>query len=127
MSCIFSTEQARRSKLAKSRVYVKIIFNDKQMFTTDLCQLQSDFTVKWAQIFNIFMITFPDSIVLQIFEFHDSKSHERMIAEVNLPMPEANCSSVNYSLEDNEFASPHAFYMHLEKTNQVEIKYTSGE
>lgn len=49
-----------------------------------------------------------------------------MIAEVNLPMPEVNCSSVNYSLEDYEFASPHAFYMHLEKSNQLEIKYTSG-
>ena len=49
-----------------------------------------------------------------------------MIAEVNLPMPEVNCSSINYSLEDYEFASPHAFYMHLEKSNQLEIKYTSG-
>ena len=106
--------------------FIKIIFNGKQVFTTDVCQLQSDFTVKWGQIFNIFMITFPDSIDLQIFEFYDSRSHERLIAEVNLPMPESNCSSINYSLENYEFASSHAFYMHLEKTNQVEIKYTSG-
>lgn len=119
-------EQARRAKLSHTKVYVKIIFNGKQVFTTDICQLQNDFTVKWAQIFNIFMITFPDSIVLQIFEFTDSKSNERMIAQLNLPMPEEHCSTHNYSLENYDFASPHAFYMHLEKSNQLEVKYTSG-
>jgi hypothetical protein len=64
--------------------------------------------------------------VLQIFEFTDSKSHERMIAQLNLPMPEAHCSTLNYSLEGYDFASPHAFYMHLERSNQLEVKYTSG-
>ena len=52
-------EQTRRNKLSHTKVYVKIVFNGKQVFTTDICQLQNDFTVKWAQIFNIFMITFP--------------------------------------------------------------------
>jgi len=120
------TEQARRNKLAKTRMFVKIVFNGKPVFSTDVCQLQSDFSVKWGQIFNIFMISFPDSILLQLFEIYESKSHERMIAELNLPMPDANCSTANYTLEDYEFASPHAFYMHSEKSNQVEIKYTSG-
>ena len=38
-------------------------------------------------------------------------------------MPDDNC----YSLEDYEFASSYAFYMHSEKSNQVETKYTLGE
>ena len=94
-----------------------MIFNGKQVFITDCCQLQSDFTVKWGQIFNIFMYSFPDSILLQLFECVESKSHDDpLISEINLPMPEINCSSLNYSLESYEFAS----------SNQFKLVYTSG-
>lgn len=127
MNKIKRPEQTRRSKLAKTKVYVKIFLNDKQVYTTNECQLQNDFSVKWAQIFNIYMITFPDSICLQIFEYTDSRSKERMLAEINLPMPEMSSTSANYNLEDYEFSSTEAFYMHLKTTNQSELFYTSGK
>jgi hypothetical protein len=119
-------EKDRRNKLLRTKVYVKIIFNGKLVFTTIESQLQNDFTVCWAQIFNIFMITFPDSILLQIFEYSDSKSHEQMIAQINLPMPDSNCTSANYDLEDYDFSSSAAIYMRLKTSNQIESLNTSG-
>ena len=72
------------------------------------------------------MITFPDSILLQIYEHNDSKSNEQMISEINLPMPDANCTSLNYNLENYEFSSSVAFYMHLKATNQIDLFFTTG-
>ena len=119
------SEQSRRNKLAKTRVYVKIFFNGKLVFTTSESQLQNDFSVRWGQIFNIFMMTYPESILLQLFEFQESKSNERMIAEINLPTPEIYTTSDNYSIENYEFASANAFYK-LKASNQVAPMYTSG-
>ena len=63
------------------------------------------------------MYSFPDSILLQLFECVESKSHDDpLICEINLPMPEINCSSLNYSLESYEFAS----------SNQFKLVNTSG-
>ena len=70
-------------------------------------------------------MAFPESIVLQIFEYQDSKSNERMVAEINLPTPEIYQTSANYNLESYEFASANAFYK-LKTSNQVEPMYTSG-
>ena len=72
------TEQACDNKLAKTHLYVKIVFNGKPVFSTDMRQLQSDFNVKWAKLF---MISFPDSILLQLFEFCESRSHECLVDE----------------------------------------------
>lgn len=119
-------EQTRRNKLAKTKVYVKIFLNGKLVFTTNECQLQSDFSVRWAQIFNIYMISYTDSIHLQIYDYYDSKSRERLLAEIDLPTPDPNCTSSNYSLEDFEFSSIEPFYMHLKSTNQIELFYTCG-
>jgi coiled-coil and C2 domain-containing protein 2A len=105
---------------------VKIYLNDKLVYTTNEAQLQSDFSAQWGQIFNIYMISYPDSIILQIFEHIDSRSRERLIAEIILPTPELNCTSANYNLEDYEFSSREAFYMHLKTSNQIELFYTSG-
>ena len=43
------TGQARGNKLAKTHLYVKIVFKGKPVFSTDVCQLQSDFSVKWVK------------------------------------------------------------------------------
>ena len=119
-------EQLRRAKLNKTRVYVRIFLNNKLVYTTKEAQLQDDFSVVWAQIFNIYMIGFPDSICLQIYEHTGSKSRERMIAQVNVPTPEINSTSKNYSIEEYDFSSSQAFYMHLKSTNQIELLFTSG-
>ena len=80
----------------------------------------------WEQIFNIYMISFPDSVCLKIYDYYETKSNENKIADINLPMPELNCTSKNYQLEDYEFSSKEVFHMNLKITNQIELFYTSG-
>ena len=72
------------------------------------------------------MISFPDSVCLKIYDYYETKSNEKKIADVNLPMPELNCTSKNYQLEDYEFSSKEVFHMNLKITNQIELFYTSG-
>lgn len=119
-------EQNRRNKLLKTKVYIKIIFNGKLVFTTNESPLQNDFSVRWSQIFSIFMITFPDIILLQVFEYWNSKANEKKIAEINLPMPDANSTSVNYTLENYDFSSPVSFNLRLKEDNKSELLYTTG-
>ena len=112
--------------MSRTKVYIKIFLNEKLVYTTKEAQLQSDFSVVWEQIFNIYMISFPDSIYIKIYDYYESKSKERKIAEINLPMPEFNCTSMNYQLEDYEFSSKEVFHMNLKISNQIELFYTSG-
>jgi coiled-coil and C2 domain-containing protein 2A len=102
-----TSEQKRRNLLASIKVYAKIFFNGKLVYTTNESQLQNDFSVKWGQIFNIYMLTSPESIQLQLFEYSGNRrsSNDRFIAEINIPTPETNCTSANYILEDYEFTS----------------------
>lgn len=121
-----SVEQIRRNRMARTKVFIRIFLNEKLVNTTVDSQLQNDFSVKWAQIFNIFMVSHPDSIVLQIVECQENRSKERLISEVIVPTPPTNSTSQNYSLEDIEFSSNEAFAMHIKTTNQIQLFYTSG-
>ena len=70
--------------------------------------------VQWGQIFNIYMIYWPESIKLQLFEYCDSnrviKPKELLISEIILPIPDTNCTCRNYSLEKYEFSSKDEYY-----------------
>jgi coiled-coil and C2 domain-containing protein 2A len=110
--------------LTRTKLYAKIFLNNKLVNVTNKSQLTNDFSVSWGQIFNIYMISHPESIVVQIHEQVDSS--DKLIAEINLPAPEINCTSGNYSLENYDFSSKDAFYMHLKISNQIELFYTSG-
>ena len=121
-------EQKRRSRLARTKCYVKIYLNSKLVHTTSESPLHaSDFSVHWSQIFNIYMLSYPDSIRLQLYDYVETRGNERLIAELDVPVPELNCSSANYSLEDYEFASADAYHMHLKTSNQIELFYTCGK
>ncbi len=123
MPCTLTrTEQARRNKLAKTRLYVKIIFNGKPVFSTDVCQLQSDFSVKWAKS-SIYL--WSASRIRSSSNCSSSVNHglKGVWWPSNRPISDDNC----YSLEDYEFGSSYASYMHSEDSNQVETKYTLGE
>lgn len=105
------------------------MFNGKSVYKTSKLPLKSDFTVEWGQIFNIYMISWPDSISLQIFETCEStglkrKSADSFISEVIIPVPEVNCTCNNYDLEKYEFSSPNEYYMN--KGNDVTSYYQSG-
>lgn len=102
----------RRSRLIRTRLFVRIFLNGKLVHTTADAQLQSDFSVKWAQIFNIYVLSSTletDSIVLEVFEHSDlSRSREHLIAELSVPTPDP--ASTTYSLEDYEFSSQTGLY-----------------
>lgn len=98
----------RRSRLIRTRLFVRIYLNGKLVHTTADAQLQSDFTVKWAQIFNIYVLSSTletDSIVLEIYEHSDvsSRSREHLVAELSIPTPDPAITS--YALDDYEFSS----------------------
>lgn len=101
------SEQARRSRLARTRLYVKIFMNNKLVHTTADAQLQSDFTVKWAQIYNIYVLSSTletDSIVLEIFERSDpNRATDHVVAAVCIPTPDP--ASTNYALDDYQFSA----------------------
>jgi coiled-coil and C2 domain-containing protein 2A len=123
-------EKIRREVLSKTRIFVKILFNGKVVYKTTKLSLRSDFTVEWGQIFNIYMINWPESIRLLVFEFCENvgplkrKVNETFVAEIILPVPEANCTCNNYDLEKYEFSSANEFYM--SKGNDVTSYYQSG-
>ena len=101
----------RRSRLIRTRLFVRIYLNGKLVHTTADAQLQSDFTVKWAQIFNIYVLSSTletDSIVLEIYEHSDassssSRGREHLVAELSIPTPDPAITS--YALDDYEFSS----------------------
>lgn len=91
--------------MARTKVFARIYLNNKLVHTTTDAQLQNDFSVKWAQIFNIYVLASTlesDSIVLAIHEYTE-KSRDHFIAEICLPTPDP--ASTNYQLDDYEFSS----------------------
>ena len=130
-STFHSIEKARRSILSRTKIYVKLVFNEKVVYKTSKLSLKSDFTVEWGQIFNIYMISWPDSIRLQIYEFCEPsggalqrRMADSLISEIIIPVPDANCTCKNYNLEKYEFSSPNEYYM--KKGNDITSYYQSG-
>ena len=94
--------------------------------------LKNDFTVYWGEIFNIYMIYWPESIKLQICEIIEGASgpfrlsaKEFILSEIIIPIPDTESSSVNVGLENYEFASKEDFYMRG-KDNKLEAMTQSG-
>ena len=114
--------------MSRTKIYVKLLFNGKTVYKTSKLPLRSDFTVEWGQIFNIYMISWPESISLQIFEVCETtglnRKEDSFISEVIIPVPESNCNSNNYDLEKYEFSSPNEFYMN--KGDNIASYYQSG-
>jgi hypothetical protein len=87
--------------------------------------------VHWGQIFNIYMIYWPESIRIQVYEYSDAaralerNSKDIMIAEILLPIPDKNCTSQNYDLEKYEFSTAYEFYMR-NKDNKIDAFKQSG-
>jgi hypothetical protein len=99
------------------------------VYTTGYGQLEPDFTVKWAQIFNIYMIEKPDCICLELFDCFDSKisASHNLIAQLNIPTPEVNCTIENYNLEEYEFASSIPFYMRSKSNRDLNASLNESQ
>ncbi|XP_077389607.1 coiled-coil and C2 domain-containing protein 2A isoform X3 [Festucalex cinctus] len=96
-------EVARREDVARRWVFVKILYNDKEVSQTHSRALTSDFRVHFGQIFNLKIVNCPRSITLQVFE--EAGSSCSLLAQVYVPVPHSSVLPGNSSIQEFEFSS----------------------
>ncbi|KAK7919323.1 hypothetical protein WMY93_010607 [Mugilogobius chulae] len=96
-------EVARRMDVGRRTLFVKIIYNDKEVSRTDSCALNSDFRVHFGQIFNLRIINCPQSICLQVFE--EAGTSCSLLTQVFIPVPEPSVLTGSAPIENFEFSS----------------------
>nr|XP_033804787.1 coiled-coil and C2 domain-containing protein 2A isoform X1 [Geotrypetes seraphini] len=97
-------EVLRREDVLKRSMFVKILFNNKEVSRTANCRMSSDFKVHFGQIFNLQIFNWPESIKLQVYE---TVGHggSNLIAEVFIPIPETTIVTGKAPVEEVEFSS----------------------
>ncbi|XP_041646484.1 coiled-coil and C2 domain-containing protein 2A isoform X2 [Cheilinus undulatus] len=96
-------EKARRQDVARHSLFIKILYNDKEVSRTDSRSLNNDFRVHFGQIFNLKIVNCPKSINLQIYEEIGSSSS--LLAQVFIPVPDPTVVTGSASVEEFEFSS----------------------
>ncbi|XP_049575241.1 coiled-coil and C2 domain-containing protein 2A isoform X4 [Syngnathus scovelli] len=97
------SEVARREDVARRSVFIKILYNDKEVTQTNSRALTSDFRVHFGEIFNLKIVNCPRSITLQVFE--EAGSSWSLLAQVYVPVPHSSVLPANASIEEFEFSS----------------------
>ncbi|KAM5338395.1 coiled-coil and C2 domain-containing protein 2A isoform 2-T5 [Glossophaga mutica] len=97
-------EVLRREDVKRRSVYLKVIFNDKEVSRTEVRPLGADFRVHFGQIFNLQIVNWPESLTLQVYETV-GHSGTTLLAEVFLPIPESTVVSGRAPMEEVEFSS----------------------
>uniref|UniRef100_A0A8C6EV66 Coiled-coil and C2 domain containing 2A n=1 Tax=Marmota marmota marmota TaxID=9994 RepID=A0A8C6EV66_MARMA len=97
-------EVLRREDVRRRCVYLKVLFNNKEVSRTVSRQLGADFRVHFGQIFNLQIFNWPESLTLQVYETigHSSTT---LLAEVFLPIPETTVVTGRAPIEEVEFSS----------------------
>ncbi|CAN2388550.1 protein localization to ciliary transition zone [Pristimantis euphronides] len=97
-------EALRREDLQKHSLFIKILFNNKEVSRTVTNRLGSDFRVHLGQIFNLQIYNWPESIKLQIYETvgHGGGT---LLAEAFVPIPETTVLTGRAQVEEVEFSS----------------------
>ncbi|KAM9328928.1 coiled-coil and C2 domain-containing protein 2A [Gastrophryne carolinensis] len=97
-------EVLRRDDVLKHSLFVKILFNNKEVSRTVTVRLGHDFRVHMGQIFNLQIFNWPESIKLQIYETSGYLG-TTLLAEAFLPIPETTVLTGNAPVEEAEFSS----------------------
>nr|DBA29304.1 TPA: hypothetical protein GDO54_009541 [Pyxicephalus adspersus] len=99
-------EVLRREDVLKHSLFVKILFNNKEVSRTVTVRLGHDFRVHMGQIFNLQIFNWPESIKLQI---HETVGYlgASLLAEAFLPIPETTVLTGSAPVEEVEFSSNH--------------------
>ncbi|XP_023555355.1 coiled-coil and C2 domain-containing protein 2A isoform X2 [Octodon degus] len=97
-------EVLRREDVKRRMVYLKILFNSKEVSRTVNRQLGADFRVHFGQIFNLQIFNWPESLLLQVYETVGHTSTV-LLAEVFLPVPETTVVTGRAPMEEVEFSS----------------------
>lgn len=69
MGSLCRAEVLRREDVKRRSVYLKVIFNEKEVSRTNSRPLGADFRVHFGQIFNLQIVNWPESLTLQVCIF----------------------------------------------------------
>ncbi|XP_050803256.1 coiled-coil and C2 domain-containing protein 2A isoform X1 [Gopherus flavomarginatus] len=97
-------EVLRREDVKKRSVFLKVLFNTKEVSRTISRQISSDFRVHFGQIFNLKIFNWPESLKLQIYETMGF-SNTNLLAEMFIPVPETTVLTGRARTEEIEFSS----------------------
>ncbi|XP_058156738.1 coiled-coil and C2 domain-containing protein 2A isoform X2 [Dasypus novemcinctus] len=97
-------EVLRREDVKRRAVYLKVLFNNKEVSRTVSRPLGADFRVHFGQIFNLQIFNWPESLTLEVYEIvgHGAAT---LLAEVFLPIPETTVVTGRTPIEEIEFSS----------------------
>uniref|UniRef100_A0A3Q3W2A0 C2 domain-containing protein n=1 Tax=Mola mola TaxID=94237 RepID=A0A3Q3W2A0_MOLML len=115
------SEIARREDVARRSLFIKILYNDKEVSRTDSRSLNADFRVHFGQIFNLKIVNCPQSINLQVFE--ETGSSCSRLAQVFVPVPEPSVAAGNVPLEEFEFSSNQRVMFDHEGVGSVPLSF----
>ncbi|XP_049861590.1 coiled-coil and C2 domain-containing protein 2A [Schistocerca gregaria] len=100
----FSREQKRRSAVLRTKLFVKIFYNEKEVCQSNIASLTDKFEVKFEQLFNICVLQHPDSLKLEIWE-ESSALNKNIIADVYIPPPNSATTLLNCETGYHEFSN----------------------
>lgn len=78
-------EKRRRQAAAKTRVWVKVLINNKLVTQTPSAYLGNDFTLHIGQTYRMALSSWPQSITLEVVE--GASLRQTLVASAFLPMP----------------------------------------
>ena len=96
-------EQHRRNELSHTKCFIKILFNNKEVSRTPAKPVGQEFVIRFAQIFNVQIVKWPESIKLQLYE--TSGVTNNLLTEVFVAIPESNATSDSVELDILDFSS----------------------
>uniref|UniRef100_A0A670JNP2 Coiled-coil and C2 domain containing 2A n=1 Tax=Podarcis muralis TaxID=64176 RepID=A0A670JNP2_PODMU len=97
-------EVSRREDVKKRSLFLKVLFNSKEVSRTVSRQMSSDFRVHFGQIFNLQIFNWPESLKLQLYETVGLGS-TNLLVEVFIPVPETTVLTGRAPVEEMEFSS----------------------
>uniref|UniRef100_A0A3B3TX68 Coiled-coil and C2 domain containing 2A n=1 Tax=Poecilia latipinna TaxID=48699 RepID=A0A3B3TX68_9TELE len=97
--------------VSRRSLFIKILYNYKEVSRTDSRSLSTDFRVHFGQIFNLKVLNCPHSINLQVFE--EIGSSYSLLAQVFVPVPDPSVVTGRAPIEEIEFSSnQHVMFDH---------------
>ncbi|XP_078534578.1 coiled-coil and C2 domain-containing protein 2A [Lissotriton helveticus] len=97
-------EALRREDIPKRSIFLKVLFNNKEVSRTISSRMSSDFRVHFGQIFNLQIYNWPESIKIQVYETV-GLSGTTLLAEVFIPIPDTAVLTGKAPIEETEFSS----------------------
>eukprot|EP00057_Strongylocentrotus_purpuratus_P019272 XP_011673746.1 PREDICTED: coiled-coil and C2 domain-containing protein 2A [Strongylocentrotus purpuratus] len=96
-------EQQRRNEMQRYRCFIKVLINEKEVSRTATKSMTSDFTMHFGNIFNVQIVHWPETIVIQLFETGVLSSNH--LANVYLNAPSTQMTSDKVHVDQFEFSS----------------------